>query len=219
MDKSQQCVSSHPVQVSVPPEIIYHSVEETAVLQNFTKSSDTGQGQLNKTVSYVDEEVGRNYSLVISSLTLNHSGRYYCKTFVTLQMHVLVVCPKFAPPAVELFSEGDDVTLRCRNWEEGMVPLWFMKVNTFSLNGSLVISNVSLEDTGEYWCAVLDPDELCVSTTKILVKYREPFGIHFTLYTVRNSLLSGLLVILCVVVVTVIQRSRRGEQRSAETES
>ncbi|XP_051255075.1 uncharacterized protein LOC127362868 [Dicentrarchus labrax] len=87
----QQCVSSHPVQVSVPPEIIYHSVEETAVLQcnvtdfsddqppvwmkrNFTKSSDTGQGQLNKTVSYVDEEVGRNYSLVISSLTLNHSG-------------------------------------------------------------------------------------------------------------------------------------------------
>ncbi|XP_051253591.1 vascular endothelial growth factor receptor 2-like isoform X2 [Dicentrarchus labrax] len=244
----QQCVSSHPVQVRLQEELMYHSVEETAVLQcnvtdfgddqppvwkkwNLKRSSDTDPGQ---------QYLGQNNSLVFSSLTLNHSGVFYCsKTLVTVRAYWLVVCPKFAPPAVELFSEGDDVTLRCRNWEEGMWYLWFMKsnktggrifntynirsdlrrMNIFSLNGSLVISNVSLEDTGEYWCAVLDSDLQCVSTTKILLKYREPFGIHFTLYTVRNSLLSGLLVILCVVVVAVIQRSRRGEQRSAETES
>ncbi len=230
----QQCVSSHPVQLFLAPEIIYHSVEEAAVLQCTVPDSSDDQLPLwskfnSETKSYT--EVGQNYSLSLPSLTLNHSGWYDCKAYISVQSYWLLVCPTFGPPVVELFSEGDEITVRCRDSGEGMWLFWFIKSNqtggrifkafsgifTLSLsrlsirpNASLVISNASVEHKGEYWCAVIRrSDQQCVSTTKIYLKYREPFGIHSTFYTVRSSLLSGLLVVLCAVVVTVIQRTRR----------
>ncbi|GLD63475.1 uncharacterized protein AKAME5_002921500 [Lates japonicus] len=153
----------------------------------------------------------------------------------------LAVCPKWDPPSVEFFSEGDKVTLTCGDsWGEDLqgVCYWFMRSNKtngrilsmageawrgnwrmLSLNSSLVNSNVSLEDAGEYWCADIDQYYQCVSSTKHLLKLREPVGFYSTFYVVRFSVLGGLLVTLCVVVVTVIQRTRRGEQLSAQTQT
>ncbi|XP_035858339.1 uncharacterized protein LOC118495325 [Sander lucioperca] len=196
----QQCVSRYTVQL-VPYEIIYHSVGETAVLScTITDSNDeqpprwmvinktnsiTHLGQQNQTVPSVDQ----NYSLVFSSLMLNHSGRYYCKVSRREQRYDLVVCPKFGPPAVELFSEGEEVTLRCRDWREDKVHGWFIKSHQkegriFSVryqsmsrvswskydNGNLVISNISMGDAGEYWCVVYDPDGYqCESTERTVL--------------------------------------------------
>ncbi|XP_030296717.1 carcinoembryonic antigen-related cell adhesion molecule 1-like [Sparus aurata] len=238
----QQCVSSHPVELDLPFELILHTVGETAVLQcpaaEFTDNQPPVWKKFSGT-SY-NSEVGKNYSLVLSSLQLNHSNFYSCQIYNHVQWYHLVVCPKSGPPAVELFSEGDNVTFRCRGWEEGRRPHWFIKsnqtedrflylydstshlksrLNISKDDGLLILSNVSLEDTGEYWCVVYGPDTQCVSSSRTVLKSREPSGMDFTLYTVRSSLLPGLLVILCVVVVAVNQRTRRGEQRPAQTDS
>ncbi|KAI9514923.1 hypothetical protein NQZ68_029770 [Dissostichus eleginoides] len=230
----QQCVSGKTVDYGLDTERIYHSVEDMAVLQcpdtgfneekpPYWKSdlNNIDQGQHNYSGSLVDQ----NYSLVLTSVTLNHRGLYYCNTLTTVKKYWLVVCPKFPPPAVELFSGGEEVTLRCKDWEKGWSHFWFFKSNrtkgrTISLHyyqvrsnvrrdtdGRLVISNVSLQDTGEYWCAVIDDDFQCLSSTKTLL-YRDPFGVHSTFYAVRCSALSVLLLMLCVAVVTVILRTR-----------
>ncbi|XP_039649636.1 contactin-4-like [Perca fluviatilis] len=195
----QQCVSSYPVGLVPQYEVIYRSVGETAVLPcsitdstdeqppRWTKPFSTDLGQLKQT----DPSVDQNYSLVFSSLMLNHSGRYYCKAPNRVQHYYLFVCPKFGPPAVELFSEGEEVTLRCRDWGKGKGHVWFIKSNRtegriFSVwydqsmsrvswyrnNGTLVISNISVGDAGEYWCVVYDDDYghyQCVSTERTVL--------------------------------------------------
>ncbi|XP_049431758.1 uncharacterized protein LOC125888423 isoform X3 [Epinephelus fuscoguttatus] len=242
----QQCVSSNPVEFYLRYELIYGSVGETAVLPcTVTDFSDnqpprwinfTSNTELNNTTNQTVPSVDQNYSLVFSSLTLNQRGLYECEISSSVKQYFLLVCPKFGPPAVELFSEGEEVTLPCTDWEKGVWHIWFIKSNqtegrivtigsnqtmsrvSIGSEWSLVISNVSPKDTGEYWCAV-DQDYQCVSSVKTVLMYRDPFGIHSTFYTVRCSVLSGLLVMLCVVVVAVNQRSRRGEQLSAQTHS
>ncbi|XP_049431762.1 uncharacterized protein LOC125888425 isoform X2 [Epinephelus fuscoguttatus] len=240
----QQCVSSEHAELHLLYETIYGTVGETAVLPcTVTDLSDDQPPRwkmydnvLNTTDQTVPS-VDQNYSLVFSSLTLNHTGLYDCKTSLRVKSYYLLVCPKFGPPAVELFSEGEEVTLPCKDLKKGRSPVWFIKSNqtegrivtvdtsqamsrvSTGSDGSLVISNVSLKDTGEYWCAVRDQNSQCVSSVKTVLMYRDPFGIHSTFYTVRCSVLNGLLVMLCVVVVAVNQRSRRGEQLSAQTHS
>ncbi|XP_031172072.1 titin-like isoform X3 [Sander lucioperca] len=200
----QQCFSSHTVQLRLPYETIYRSVGETAVLPcTITDSTDeqpprwsnrfsTNLGQQNQTVPSVD----RNYSLVFSSLMLNHTGRYFCDASMREQEYDLVVCPKFGPPAVQRFSEGEEVTVRCTDWRKGRGHEWFIKSNRtegriFSVtydqsmsrvswyygNGILVISSISVGDAGEYWCVVTDRDYRCVSTSRTLLVYNKPFGI------------------------------------------
>ncbi|KAI9540627.1 hypothetical protein NQZ68_039000 [Dissostichus eleginoides] len=235
MMNQQLCVSSDIVEYKLDSEWIYHSVEDTAVLHcpvsGFseeeppywkTKYYNIHQGQHNLSGSLVDQ----NYSLVLTSVTLNHSGLYYCKTFTTVKTYDLVVCPKSPPSAVELFSGGEEVTLRCKDREKGQSNAWFFKSNrttgrTIGLdpyqissnvrrdsNERLVIYDVSLQDTGEYWCAVRDRNRQCMFSTKTLLKHRDPFGVHSTFYAVRCSALSVLLLMLCVAVVTVILRTR-----------
>ncbi|KAL7399959.1 hypothetical protein ABVT39_004351 [Epinephelus coioides] len=240
----QQCVSSNPVEFYLPYDLIYGSVGETAVLPcTLTDFSDDQpprwmitNNEPNNTTNQTVPSVDQNYSLVFSSLTLNQRGWYDCETSSSVKKYYLLVCPKFGPPAVELFSEGEEVTLQCKDLEKGEGYYWFIKskqtegriviidtsqtMSRVSLgsDGSLVISDVSLKDTGEYWCAVYQNYQ-CVSSVKTVLMYRDPFGIHSTFFTVRCSVLSGLLVMLCVVVVAVNQRSRRGEQLSAQTHS
>ncbi|XP_049431756.1 uncharacterized protein LOC125888423 isoform X2 [Epinephelus fuscoguttatus] len=241
----QQCVSSERAELNLKIETIYGSVGETAVLPcTVTDLSDDqpprwmiNKNELNNRTNQAVPSVDQNYSLVFSSLTLNHTGLYLCKTSLRVKKYFLVVCPKFGPPAVELFSEGEEVSLQCKDLKNGEWLFWFIKSNqtegrivtiytsqtmsrvSIGSEWSLVISNVSLKDTGEYWCAVFNQNRRCVPSVKTVLMYRDPFGIHSTFYTVRCSVLSGLLVMLCVVVVAVNQRSRRGEQLSAQTHS
>ena len=230
----QQCVSSQPVTHDLDAEYVYRSVDETTVLpctvanstddlppRWFNLNSDIDLGQENHTVPSVD----KNFSLVFSSLTLNHTSMYYCETSMRMQIYGLLVCPKFGPPAVEFFSEGEDVTLACKDREKGVKHFSFAMSNqkegyifcVFSdlsrlyldpSNRSLVISNVSLKDAGEYLCVVLGADYQCLSSTKTLLQYRDPFGVYSTFYKVRCSVLSVLLLMLCVVVVAVNQWTR-----------
>ncbi|XP_078121245.1 contactin-5-like [Sander vitreus] len=249
MMNQQKCVKSDEKLLRLKSETIYRSVEETAVLpcnvNDFTDDPPplwkfkqkslfhTDLGLQNQTVPSVDQ----NYSLAFSSLMLNHSGWYSCYASKTQQVYLLLVCPKFGPPAVELFSEGEKVTVRCRDWREGTGHYWFIKSNrtegrVFSVkdqrmsrvswyynNGNLVISNVSVEDTGEYWCVVYDPYHQCVSTERTVLVYMEPFGIYSTFFKVRCSVLSVLLLMLCAAVVAVNLRTRRGAQLSAQRET
>ncbi|KAK2846515.1 hypothetical protein Q5P01_009514 [Channa striata] len=235
----QLCVSSNPVYVRLKREFLYYTVEDTAVLQ--CPISDFSDGRppvwlkddLDQTV------LGENRSLIISPLMLNDSGCYSCETFSIIQYYILFVCPQFGPPVVQLFSEGEDVTLTCGDkWGKSLSVIWFMKseqtngktisvyegkynlnsrFTAFRSNGTLIISNVSLKDTGDYWCAVTDFDFQCVSTVKYVVKRRDPFGISSTFYRVWSSLLSALLMMLCVVVAVVNHRTRRPEQLRADT--
>ncbi|KAI9526516.1 hypothetical protein NQZ68_038933 [Dissostichus eleginoides] len=83
----QQCVSSHPAQFLLNTEWMYRSVEETAVLQCPVTDFSEDKPPYWKTMSLNREQgqpiysgylVDQNYSLVFTSVTLNHSGEYWC---------------------------------------------------------------------------------------------------------------------------------------------
>uniref|UniRef100_A0A669B385 Immunoglobulin domain-containing protein n=1 Tax=Oreochromis niloticus TaxID=8128 RepID=A0A669B385_ORENI len=175
---------------------------------------DQPPGWWMEAVPIIDREMGRNFSLVLPSLMLNDSGTYTCADEKVIHAYWLFVCPKFGPPAVKVFSEGDEVTVRCSgNWETK-----FCDDNRVTCSDdSLIISNVSLEHAGEYVCVGFKSEYECVSAEKFVLIHREPFGVYSTFYRVRWILLSGLQVMLCVVVVCVIQKTRRGERLSAQT--
>uniref|UniRef100_A0A669CKF4 Ig-like domain-containing protein n=2 Tax=Oreochromis TaxID=8139 RepID=A0A669CKF4_ORENI len=168
----QQCVSSTSLHVTTRTQmsINYYLEGETAVLQcPFSHDQTPIWSKSSKSFPKLD----KNYSLVLPSVMLNDSGFYTCKGQRIKQEYWLIVCPKFGPSSVEVFSEGDEVNLTC-SAKSGRFTKWFMKTNqtegeighfdwflkqkariTLS-DDSLVISNVSLEDAGEYWCAGLE---------------------------------------------------------------
>lgn len=225
----RQCVSSYSAHLFKLPQLIYHAVGEPAVLHCAFAGSVPVWWKL-ENYSNNDLEVGRNHSLVFPLLTLNDSGWYGCGGPNINERYLLVVCPKFGPPALEVFSEGDNVTLRCARWISWARCVWFRKsietggkvvhINetqastTNQPNNSIVLINTSAQDAGEYMCAVLDSHQRCLSSSTTLLIYREPFGVYSTFYRVRWMLLS-LMLMLCAVVVCVMQKTRRGEQLHA----
>ncbi|XP_032363566.1 uncharacterized protein LOC116676813 [Etheostoma spectabile] len=93
----QRCVSGRTVRLYPKYEMIYRSEGQTAVLPCTVSHSADEQpprwsnrissdlGLLNQT----DPSVDQNYSLVFSSLMLNHSGLYVCKVSMREQDYVL----------------------------------------------------------------------------------------------------------------------------------
>uniref|UniRef100_A0A668RBC8 Ig-like domain-containing protein n=1 Tax=Oreochromis aureus TaxID=47969 RepID=A0A668RBC8_OREAU len=202
----QSCVSTYSVHLTKQTKLRYASEGDTAVLECPFTDPTHDQPPVWWKEANTDQEMGRNFSLVLPSLTLNDSGIYFCVGETVKHAYWLFVCPKFGPPAVKVFSEGDEVTMRCSgNWKTSTSAFWLMKITCS--DESLIISNVSLEDAGEYVCVGLESELKCVSAEKFVLIHRE----------VRWILLSGLQVMLCVVVVCVIQKTRRGERLSAQT--
>uniref|UniRef100_A0A4W6ET22 Ig-like domain-containing protein n=1 Tax=Lates calcarifer TaxID=8187 RepID=A0A4W6ET22_LATCA len=127
-------------------------------------------------ISFGDKS--EDFSLVIPSVTDDHSGDYSCiSTSLELQ-YLLVLCPKKNPQ--EKFDiVGGDVLLECKvgQADSQKVQWWYHRQTTeepelihdsndlrgrltLSDNGSsLTISNVKMTDAGLYWCVVLrDPN-------------------------------------------------------------
>uniref|UniRef100_A0A667ZLH1 Ig-like domain-containing protein n=1 Tax=Myripristis murdjan TaxID=586833 RepID=A0A667ZLH1_9TELE len=134
----------------------------------------------------------------------------------------LLVCPKFDPHTF-YFSQGESAVLKCNTdifRAEYKEILWFRrtaeqdyrllfdtnnlvvpldlegKLNTSMLPSSLILSNLSQMDSGEYLCAVMSSFRLCVAGTKALLTFvdSDMYGIGSTFYTVRSAVLSsGLL--------------------------
>ena len=160
----------------------------------------------------MDGRENTNYSLVIPSLKLNHSGWYSCNTDVTAVSYLLLVCPESTSLTV-FFSEGSEVRLSCDpDSLDAYYVLWFRNTDehvlmdsgyniditirnvdqryNVSLNfTSLTISNLSQEDSGEYWCVRYTGRDNyplpCDSLAKTKLTYKppsigqRPFSIEF----------------------------------------
>ena len=201
-----------------------------------------------KQMYLTDGRTSGNFSLVIPSLMLNHSGWYECsgkppKKAEYIKEYDLLVCPK-AEPLTEFFSEGEEVVLGCNyNLTESNRVVWYRRTAQVDdaildtrlrlknlpqdldgrMNAShppsfLVLSNLSLADSGEYWCAVFY-EEMCVSVTKTLLLVWDPFGINSTFYRVYSSLMGcALLGMVCAVITVNLKTRRRRDQTSLKTQ-
>ncbi|KAJ7992131.1 hypothetical protein DPEC_G00275360 [Dallia pectoralis] len=188
-----------------------------------------------------------NYSLVIPSVMLNHTGRYQCYNKQPardkiIKAYELLVCPK-SEPLTEFFSNREVVVLRCNSdITESVRVVWYRKTGHVDnvikdtgpdkqtnypedligiINASnppyyLVLSNISLADSGEYWCAVLY-EGVCLSVTKTVLVEWDPFGINSTFYRVYSSLMTCALLGMVCVLITLNLKTRRRDQASLKT--
>uniref|UniRef100_A0A667XY52 Ig-like domain-containing protein n=1 Tax=Myripristis murdjan TaxID=586833 RepID=A0A667XY52_9TELE len=175
----------------------------------------------------LDGQKTGNYTLVIPSLSLNHSGDYECRAKYGDNFY-LFVSPE--PEAqTELFSVGGRVNLSCNfDLKEGHHVVWFVRTarhhaHLSSSYSTLILSDLSLQDQGEYWCSVYPRgfpfENMCESTNKIVLIYQEPTDLSSTVFAVRASLVScGLLGLVCAV-VAVILKTRTREEDSHRTQT
>uniref|UniRef100_A0A3P8Y5J9 Ig-like domain-containing protein n=1 Tax=Esox lucius TaxID=8010 RepID=A0A3P8Y5J9_ESOLU len=184
-----------------------------------------------------------NFSLIFTSLMLNHSGWYDCYEQLQpgknklINAYELRVCPK-SEPLTEFFLEGEEVVLSCNSnltdnvmWYRQTAQVNDVILNTRSIktanypkdldgriNASdpptfLVLFNLSLADRGEYWCAVFYKG-VCVSVTKTVLVEWDPFGINSMFYRVYSSLMGCALLGMVCVLITVNLKTRRRDQAS-----
>lgn len=87
------------------------------------------------------------------------------------------------------------------------------RLNASPPSVSLVLSNLSQEDSGEYCCAVMSKTVcLSITTTFLINGERGPFGIDSTFYAVDSSLMACALLESVCAVITVNLKTRRRDQ-------
>uniref|UniRef100_A0A6Q2XB83 Ig-like domain-containing protein n=1 Tax=Esox lucius TaxID=8010 RepID=A0A6Q2XB83_ESOLU len=157
----------------------------------------------------------------------------------------ILVCPN-SVPLTEFFSKGEEVVLICNSdltesdrvvWyrqtaqgNQGILDTQFNlanypedldgRINASDTHSFLVLSNLSLSDSGEYWCAVFY-EGVCVSVTKTVLVEWDPFGINSMFYRVYSSLMGCALLGMVCVLITVNLKTRRTAaqtQRSSRVE-
>uniref|UniRef100_A0A6Q2YM83 Ig-like domain-containing protein n=1 Tax=Esox lucius TaxID=8010 RepID=A0A6Q2YM83_ESOLU len=154
----------------------------------------------------------------------------------------LLVCPK-SDPLTEFFSEGEEVVLWCNsNLTESDRVVWYRqtaqvddvildtgpnklanfpedldgRINASDPQSFLVLFNLSLADSGEYWCAVFYKG-VCVSVTKTVLVEWDPFGINSMFYRVYSSLMGCALLGMVCVLIAVNLKIWRIDQASLKT--
>ncbi|KAL7871137.1 hypothetical protein SRHO_G00086340 [Serrasalmus rhombeus] len=171
---------------------VFYGVGESAVLScssDYLKQRqvywDTPLGKVNSTTTdknkdptgndmYISKskETG-NYSLVIPSITPNHSGEYKC--YPNMMEYFITVCSELKTNEIQIHT-GSKVTLECAmTTDESANIQWYRQTkleesnliydsgdpslstntNIDILNTSLTISELTEEDSGMYWCVVL----------------------------------------------------------------
>lgn len=186
-----------------------------------------------------------NYAFVIPLLSEEHSGQYKCFSPLPVKEYSLTVCPTIEPITTS-FIHGDKAVLICNPGLQELYRVqWYRRrgpemdellldtkdpqvpeemrgrVTMSKLDFSLSLSNLSVEDQGEYFCAVLDdgdypfsydldvlPDsgfeEICAaSQTHHLLYVGEVTARHATssLYVVWGALAGCVLLGVAVVVL------------------
>ncbi|KAL2086729.1 hypothetical protein ACEWY4_017788 [Coilia grayii] len=181
-----------------------------------------------------------NYSLIIPSISQNHSGVYKCKMKNTILDHLdLFVCNKSSPLVVR-FSHGESVVMANVYYSpKDFVHLYRQKdlhpqililhaddesvrmpedllgrVTLNKFNYSLTISNLTAENSGVYTLRTYGPmDKLC-HEERIRLLYKDPFGVDSPFYSVYAPLVGCVLLGLVAAVIGFSLRKRRGEQAS-----
>ncbi|KAL1005256.1 hypothetical protein UPYG_G00056720 [Umbra pygmaea] len=210
--EEQLCVSHQSFYLYIKRQYVVVSEGEEAVLSCFNQDDPNGTktwweynyntlkwdpsslSSTEKQMYVTDGRTTGNYSLVFTSLMLNHTDVYRCWSDINTpfikEVYNLLVFLK-SDLLTEFFSEGEQVVLRCnsniteynrvvwfRHTAEGehvfldtdynllyMDQVLYERINASHPGSFLVFSNLTLKDTGEYWCGLFYRDE-CVSATK-----------------------------------------------------
>eukprot|EP00794_Sanderia_malayensis_P011289 gene11289-12470_t len=168
--------------VQYPPEIIYHIIEETAIVSENVSLPCVAVGNPSANVTWQWEGkslknnshfiVGPNGSLVIENVTRQDEGVFTCTPFnkwfgekKTTKLIVLVP-PKFLTTQsfVQKARLGSNITFDCSangvpkpniTWPPVWDPWPAKRVQTYRKEGKQKIINVQLSDHGRYRCVVV----------------------------------------------------------------
>ncbi|KAL1005315.1 hypothetical protein UPYG_G00057540, partial [Umbra pygmaea] len=226
--EEQVCVSYQYFNLYIKRQYVVVSEGEEAVLSCFNQDDPHGTetwwdnryytlkwdpsslSRTEKQIYVTDGRTTGNYSLVFTTLMINHTGWYSCwndiNTPFTINVYYLLVFLK-SDLLTEFFSEGEQVVLRCNSditeydrvvwfrrtaegehvfldtdYELAHLEYLYYRINASHPGSFMVLSNLTLKDTGEYWCGIFYNGE-CVSVTKTLLLQWDPFGINSMFYT------------------------------------
>ncbi|KAM9804495.1 uncharacterized protein ACB057_006354 [Neosynchiropus ocellatus] len=200
----QRCDVLRQFNIHLPVELIHRSVGES--LELGCSGSSGRQPHLWRMDNSGMAGESHNNTLMFPSLTSSHSGLYVCKQDHVYRRYVyLYVCPEADPPAAAFFTRGENMTLQCGDRTRLGLVYWFMRssrtVGRVSRvrndqpdqvclpDTTLVITNVSTGDSGEFWCVIMR-DRQCVFTSRVLVTISEPEVVHHL-----------VMYVLCIVVI------------------